>query len=245
MKHFRKIWTEELNAWIKTTKGLTPKEAYNLFLKTYPHITDVTRTAFLNQRSRMGAAGVCHNPGITRTPRPLYSEHRKKGYLRIKIAQPNVWISKAKWVYMETHPEEWEEIKNEGRTNYIFLDGDSNNFHPDNIARVPINVISVFNSMGGTIDGHPELTRLRLLQAELKIKTLDRLAEQGKANVYKTYRSDKERAHERYLKQKSKPGYREHRKEVAREYIRKLKAERLEKYAEILKRNNELRRKKL
>ena len=244
MKHFRKVWTPEINEWIKTTKGLTPKEAYNLFLQTYPNITDVTKTAFLNQRSRVGAAGVCRNPGITREPRPLYSEHTKKGYVRIKIAQPNVWISKSKWVYMETHPEEWEEIKNEGRTNYIFLDGDIRNFHPDNIARVPINVISVFNSLGGTVNRHPELTRLRLAEAKLKIKTLDCMEGTDKINKYAIYRCDKQKAHERYLKAKARPGYKEHQKEVAREYIRRLKVERPEKYAEILRRNNELRRKK-
>ena len=244
MKHFRKIWTDELNAWLKTTKGLTPSEAYALFLKTYPNITDVTRVAFLNQRSRMGAAGVCHNPGITRKPRPLYSEHTKKGYRQIKIAQPNVWISKAKWVYMETHPEEWEEIKNEGRTNYIFLDGDSSNFHPDNIARVPINLITVFNNMGGTIKGQPELTRIRLLQAKLKQKTLDCLEAQGKVNKYGSYRSDKQRNHEWYLRRKEQPDYREYMRKNKSDYLQRMKIERPEKYAELLKKNRERRRKK-
>lgn len=243
MQHFRKIWTEEINAWLKTTKGMTPGEAYALFLKTYPDIKDVTRTAFCNQRSRVGAAGPSYNPKVSRAPRPLYSEQIKKGYVRIKIAQPNVWISKAKWVYMETHPEEYE-ICSTTRANYIFLDGNTRNFHPDNIARVPLNIISVFNTLGGTVDGKPELTQLRLTQAILKSKTLDIMEKCGKVNKYATYRSDKQRAHERYLKQKSKPGYKEHQREVAREYIRRLKVERPEKYAEILRKNNELRRKK-
>ena len=134
---------------------MTPGEAYELFLKTYPDIKDVTRIAFCNQRSRMGAAGPCYNPKFSRAPRPLYSEQIKKGYVRIKIAQPNVWVSKAKWVYMETHPEEYE-ICSTTRANYIFLDGNTRNFHPDNIARVPLNIISVFNSLGGTVNGKPD-----------------------------------------------------------------------------------------
>lgn len=241
MQHFRKIWTEEINAWLKTTKGMTPGEAYSLFLKTYPNITDVTRTAFCNQRSRMGAAGPSYNPKFSRAPRPLYSEQIKKGYVRIKIAQPNVWVSKAKWVYMETHPEEYE-ICSTTRANYIFLDGNTRNFHPDNIARVPLNIMSVFNSLGGTVDGNPELTWLRLTQAILKSKILDKMEECGKVNKYATYRSDKERAHERYLKQKARPGYKEHQREVAREYLRRLKVERPEKYAEILRKNRERRK---
>lgn len=243
MKKFRKVWTEEINAWLKTTKGMTPREAYALFLKTYPNITDVTRIAFCNQRSRMGAAGPSYNPKKARKIRPLYSEQIKKGYVRIKIAQPNVWVSKAKWVYMETHPEEYE-ICSTTKANYIFLDGNTRNFHPDNIARVPLNIISVFNSLGGTVDEKPELTQLRLTQAILKSKTLDIMEKCGKVNKYATYRSDKQKAHERYLEAKARPGFKEYQREVARKYIQRLKVERPEKYAEILKRNRERRRKK-
>lgn len=241
MKKFRKVWTPEINAWLKTTKGMTPGEAYELFLKTYPDIKDVTRIAFCNQRSRMGAAGPCYNPKFSRAPRPLYSEQIKKGYVRIKIAQPNVWVSKAKWVYMETHPEEYE-ICSTTRANYIFLDGNTRNFHPDNIARVPLNIMSVFNSLGGTVDGNPELTRLRLTQAILKSKILDKLEEQGKTKRYGTYRRDIEATREYYLKKKEKPGYKEHQAEVQRNYLKRLKVERPEKYAEILRKNRERRK---
>ena len=241
MKKFRKVWTEEINAWLKTTKGMTPGDAYALFLKTYPNITDVTRVAFCNQRSRMGAAGVSYNPNLSRAPRPLYSEQIKKGYVRIKIAQPNVWVSKAKWVYMETHPEEYEICTTE-RANYIFLDGDNRNFHPDNIARVPLNIMSVFNSLGGTVDGNPELTRLRLTQAILKSKILDKMEQIGGVNKYATYRIDKQKAHERYLKLKNKPGFKKHQTEVARAYMQRLKVERPEKYQEILRKNRERRK---
>lgn len=244
MKHFRKIWSAEINAFLISTKGIKPGDAWQLFLKTYPNITDVTKTAFLNQRSRVGAAGVCRNPGITREPRPLWSEHTKKGYVRIKIAQPNVWVSKAKWVYMETHPEEWEEIKNEGRTNYIFLDGNNRNFHPDNIARVPINLMGVFNSLGGTVDGHPELTRLRLAEAKLKVKILDKLEEQGKTANYNGYRADRAKRHEYYLKQKAKPDYKEKCRIYAKTYFEKMKKERPEVYQAYRKKCRERYQKK-
>lgn len=243
MKKFRKVWTEEINAWLKTTKGMSPGEAYALFLKTYPNITDVIRIAFCNQRSRMGAAGPCYNPKKTRKIRPLYAEQEKKGYIRIKIAQPNVWISKAKWVYMETHPEEYE-ICSTTRANYIFLDGDNRNFHPDNIARVPLNIISVFNTLGGTIKGEPELTRLRLTQAILKSKILDKLEEQGKAKRYKTFRRDIEKSKENYQKKKNDPEYKEQARIRQREYLRRLKIENPGKYAEILRKNRERNRKK-
>ena len=166
MEKFRKVWTDELNAWLLTTKGMKPGDAYALFLATFPEITDVTRCAFSHQRSRMGAAG---NPHFSRAPRPLWSEKIKKGYVQIKIAQPNVWVSKAKWVYMETHPgEDFTE-----QSNYIFLDGDNRNFDPDNIERVPLRLMGVFNKMGGCTRGNPEATRLRLLLARSFVARLD------------------------------------------------------------------------
>lgn len=184
MEHFRKIWTDELNEWLKGTKGMNVQEAYDLFLATFPEITDVTRTAFCNQRSRMKAAGVCTNLNFSRKPRPLYSEHIKKGYVRIKIAQPNVWVSKAKWVYMETHP--WEDFSE--RSNYIFLDGDSRNFSPDNIERVPLRLMGIFNKLGGTEKGSPEISRLRLVQAKHKDALLSRGEKCGLAHKYWIYR---------------------------------------------------------
>ena len=243
MKKFRKVWTPEINEWLKTTKGMTPGEAYALFLKTYPYIKDVTRIAFCNQRSRVGVAGPSYNPKFSRAPRPLYSEQIKKGYVRIKIAQPNVWVSKAKWVYMETHPEEYE-VCSTTRANYIFLDGNTRNFHPDNIARVPLNIMSVFNSLGGTVDGEPQLTRLRLAQAKLKSKYLDKLEEQGKAIRYKTFRRDIEKSKENYQKKKNNPEYKEQARIRQREYLRKLKLENPGKYAEMLRKNRERNRKK-
>lgn len=162
MRHFRKVWSQTINEWLKTTKGMKSKDAYSLFLDKFK-ITDVTYIAFKNQRSRLGASGEpTHN--LSRKPKELYAEHIKKGYVRIKIAQPNVWMQKSKWVYMETHP--WEDFTE--RSNYIFLDGNNRNFDPNNIERIPLRIMGIFNGLGGCEKGNPELTRLRVAQAKLK-----------------------------------------------------------------------------
>ena len=217
MQHFRKIWDDEKNAFVKQTKGMMPGDAYAAFLERYPGI-DVTRTAFCNQRSRLGAAGVCRNPHFSRTPRPLYSEQIKKGYVRIKIAQPNVWVSKAKWVYMQTHPS--EDLSE--RSNYIFLDGNNRNFSPENIERVPLALMGLFNGCGGSVPGAPELTRLNLLRAKLKKAQLDALEKYGQIGVYGHCRKDKKemakrrreycKAHPEKCKQTQRE-YRERRKQ--------------------------------
>ena len=201
MKHFRKIWDEEKNEFLKTTKGMTRERALQAFREKWPE-ADITQTAFFNQRSRIGAAGKATYLG-TRKAKPLYTEQEKKGYIRIKIAQPSVWISKAKWVYMETHP--WEDFSE--RSNYIFLDGNTRNFAPDNIERVPIKYMSIFCNLGGTVPGAPECTRLNVLRAKLKMAQLDAMEKCGLVANYSGGRIVKKDAIEKQRK------YRERNKE--------------------------------
>ena len=231
MKHFRKVWTPQINEWLKTTKGMTPGDAYKLFLETFS-ITDVTRVAFCNQRSRMGAAGVCHNPGFTRTPRPLYSEQTKKDYVRMKVAQPNVWWSKAKWVYAETHPWEYETIISE-RSNYVFLDGNNRNFDPENIERVPLYIMGIFNLYGGCEKGNPEITRLRIAQAKLKYAIMDAGERMGLVTDGGAGRVFIEERNRRAREYKSTPERKKILAERARKYREKLKIENPEKYKEM------------
>ena len=221
MQHFRKIWDDEKKAWIKTTKGMTPGEAYAKFLEAFPEVTDVTRFAFCNMRSRCGAAGVCYNPNFSRKPRPIGAEQVKKGYVRIKIAQPNVWISKAKYVYMQAHP--GEDLSEP--SNYIFLDGDNRNFAPENIERVPVKYMAIFCQYGGAARGDPETTRIRIAQAKIKVATLDLgekigvVVKQNNSRVFITDRNRK--ANEWQRKARQDPEKAERNRQRAREYLAK------------------------
>lgn len=221
MLKFRKVWSPDKNRWLLDTKGIPVKEAWAMFQKAFPD-TDITETAFRNQRSRVGAAGISHTKGVSRKSRPLYSEQEKKGYIRIKIAQPNVWISKSQWVYMETHP--WEDFTE--KSHYIFLDGDNRNFHPDNIERLSVKYMALYSSFGGCVKGQPELTRLHIAQAKLKYAQMNRLEELGetvvyggvrtsKANVNRLARLYREKNYDHLAEIRHKH-YREHRDEILR-----------------------------
>lgn len=235
MKHFRKIWNDEKHKWLMEHKEMNRKEAYELFLKSFPDVSDVTECSFYNERSRIGAVNYKAAHGSTLS-RPLYSEQLKKGYVRIKVAQPNVWKTKSRWVYEETHP--WEDFSE--RSNYIFLDGDNRNFAPDNIERVPLKLMGVFNSLGGAVKGNPEMTRLRVLQAKLRVAQLDageKLGDVVKSGGGRISRKEKAALmREKYRSAEFKAKQRERRQ--------RLKAEHPEKYAEILRKNRERRRKK-
>ena len=147
MMRFRKIWDETTNSFIFAHKELVKdyKTFHALFMQNFPD-SQVTYTAFKNQCSRLGVVQH-HNPHVSTKKRPLYAEHCKKGYVRIKIAEPNVWVSKSKWVYMETHP--WEDFTE--RSNYIFVDGNNRNFSPENIERVELKYMAQFNYCGGCV----------------------------------------------------------------------------------------------
>lgn len=230
MKKFRKIWNDETNGFLTEHKGLNRMEVYEAFMVRFPD-SRVTFCALCNQLSRLGLRQC--RPHGTRRPRPLWSEQVKKGYVRIKIAEPNVWVSKAKWVYMETHP--WEDFSE--RSNYVFLDGDNRNFSPENIERVPIKFMGLFNIAGGCEKGNPELTKLRILQVKMKLAIYD--AGENLGLVVRTGNNTRLFREERNRKARERNSSPERRKiiaERARKYRERIKRENPERYAEIRQR---------
>ena len=231
MEHFRKIWDDEKCRWLVSHKDVDRRTAYKMFLENFPDAADVSFIAFCNQRSRLGACPRSNGWKGSRKPRPLYSEQIKKGYVRIKIAQPNVWVSKAKWVYMETHP--WEDFTE--RSNYIFLDGDNRNFDPANIERVPLSLMGIFNGLGGCVPGDPDATRLRLAVAKVKVASLDAGEKMGlvgcythKGGHFRRFRADSAR---RMRELNSTPERKAECARRQREYRARLKVERPDEFA--------------
>lgn len=238
MKHFRKIWDEKKRKWLMEHKEMNRKKAYKLFLQSFSDVSDVTECAFCNERSRIGAVNY-KAPHASTLSRPLYSEQLKKGYIRIKVAQPNVWKTKSRWVYEETHP--WEDFSE--RSNYIFLDGDNRNFNPNNIERVPLRLMGIFNFLGGCEKGNPEVTKLRIAQAKLKDAQMN--AGEKFGDVVRTHYGRRSISYQREKAKEynSLPENKARKAELARKRYEKIKAENPEKYAEILKKNRERRRK--
>lgn len=185
MSYKPKIWTQDKNEWLFKHGSESPAELYRLFKEAFPDV-ETTQTGVCNQRSRIGAC-TRHNTNISsRKARPLYSEQKKKGYIRIKVAQPNVWVMKHKWVYMETHPWEYNSITREDV--FVFMDGDNRNFSPENIERLSRAELAVINSKNGFVKGQPELNRIILAQARLKIASLDVGEKLGMTRKYGTGR---------------------------------------------------------
>ena len=227
-----KVWTSEICAFIETTRGMPRTEALAKFRERYPEM-NVTPNAFFTARSRLGVATKAPNNGQPRKKRGLYAERVRRGYVYIKIAIPAVWVSKAKWVYMETHP--WEDCSEP--SNYVFLDGDNRNFDPRNIERVPSKLMPYFNQIGSNRDKSPELTRLNILRARLRYAQLDALERCGEIVDYGAGRIEKRVMRERVaryvarnkelLAERRREKYQKNRKEAAakqRAYRARVKA---------------------
>ena len=233
MKNFRKIWTEETNGWLIAHKELNKDydKMLRLFLEAFPE-SRVSRDALKTQCSVIGVAQKRNDKFRHPCSRPLYSEHVKKGYVQIKIAEPSIWCSKAKWVYMETHP--WEDFTEPSM--YIFLDGNNRNFHPLNIERLPRKLCAIFNGMGGT-SGGADVVRLRIAQAKLKMATLDAGEKLGLVCNHGGGRAFKERLAEQQRRYRQEERKREYHRRWAREHRQKLKAEGGEKWQQFQERN--------
>lgn len=174
MTHFRKIWDAEKREWIKAHKGAPIHDTYLQFLDAFPDAQDVTETAFRNERVRVGAGSYKRAVGYSTKPRPIGSEHNKKGYVRVKVAEPNVWKFKHQIVYEKAHP---DYIYNEG-DRFIFLDKNNRNFSPENIEVLNVKYFGIFNLMNGK-NTDPDLARINIARAKLKSAVLDKAEEIG------------------------------------------------------------------
>ena len=155
--------------------------------------------------------------------------------MRIKVAQPNVWKTKSRWVYEETHP--WEDFTE--RSNYIFLDGDSRNFDPANIERVPLRLMGLFAMAGGCVPGRPDLTRAHVLQARLKYARFDLGERTGLVVDGGGGRVFREERNRRMREYNSTPERRRIVRERARRYRERIRREEPEKFEAQAERHKE------
>lgn len=168
---------------------------------------------------------------------PLYTEVVRKTGTYIKVGFPSVWMLKHKYIYMKSHPnEDFSEY-----SEYIFLDGNKNNFSIDNIARVPLKYKYLFIRFGGIVENSPDLTRLHLLQAILRVEQYE-IGE--KLGVVKRVakgryfiKGEEVQKRQKYRREYAKT-HKKEKSEAAKEYFQRLKSN-PERYAKYLKSRRE------
>lgn len=203
----KRKWTDEQEQWLIDHKDICGKILmFQEFKKVFPN-ADFTADAINSKRTELGAFG--RHTGNSSRRKPLYSEQEKKGYIRIKVAQPNVWWQKQKWVWVETHPAE----PFERTDNFLFLDGNNRNFNPENIRKVSHRVTGIINrTYGGLPSSNAEINDIFITKIELKLAMLDIGEKFGLVSDYGGGRMFRERRN--YLQRKCRERKREKERET-------------------------------
>ena len=185
----RHVWTEEQKAYLgEITPGRHHKEIMELVNEKFGLelvVTQISRaiktngfkTGFTGQFEKGGIPYNKGKKGLTTANvtsfkkgqrpvnyRPLGSERTNRdGYVEIKVAEPNVWKLKHRWV--------WEQHNGPVPKGYalIFADGDKSNIAVDNLIMVSRAQLVRLNQ-NGLIQDSKELTETAINVVDLMVK---------------------------------------------------------------------------
>lgn len=233
--HVERRWTQEIDEFILARCPVVSPEGKTKLLEDVNRTfgRDFTRTALTthctDRRMDLGiktwqSAG---RHGVLRgmanyNHRPVGAEQVKKGYVRVKVAEPNVWRMKNHVVWERAHPGETVDNK---RETVIFVDGDNRNFAPENLCKITRRVLQWLNQTKSLGDD-TEKNMVNIAYAQMRLKLRDAMKEQRM--LYGNGAPAFE-AHEHYLECKENPDYRKRRSENAKRYRKKIKMEHPEK----------------
>ncbi len=167
-------WTKEIDQWIKECcpireHGYTQIQhmldelnatfhtgfSINAF-KTHCYSKGFKFEAFNSANHRRGTKHHRH--------KPVGSLQVKKGYMQIKIAEPNKWMQYQRYVWEQHHPGE----SAKGMV-VIFMDGNRRNFDSSNLERVSRGELTVMACKGHTAAMSREEREICLLRARVAI----------------------------------------------------------------------------
>lgn len=217
-----RLWTDEVDAWIRERCPLR-EHGY----RRRQELLDELNAVFGRSFSMSSFCTHCYDSGIqlglghsnSGVPRgekhwrhrSVGSLQQKKGYVRIKVAEPNRWMQYQRYVWEQHHPGE----SAAGMT-VIFLDGNNRNFDPSNLERVTRAELAVMAALGHTADMTREERELLLLRARIAIA-------RGKLAGRKRAGAVKRRAY--YEKRRLDPAYKAWRAEYAKRHQAEIMAD--------------------
>ena len=214
-------WTKEIDNWIKERcpireHGYTQIQHIVDDLNATFH-TDFGINAFkTNCYSKGFKIDACNSANYHRGEKhhrhkPIGSLQVKKGYVQIKIAEPNQWMQYQRYVWEQHHPGE----SAKGMV-VLFMDGNSRNFDPSNLERVSRGELTVMARMGHTAAMSREEREICLLRARVAI------AKVNLAGSEKAYALSNKANYER---KKNDPAEKAKRAAYAKQRFAKIKAD--------------------
>jgi phage protein len=167
-------WTKEIDHWIKERCPIREHGYAQI-----QHILDELNATFLTNFSITAFKTNCYSKGLKlevmkntnhrrgekhHRHNPVGSLQVKKGYVQIKIAEPNQWMQYQRYVWEQHHPGE----SAKGMV-VIFMDGNNRNFDPSNLERVSRGELTVMARKGHTAAMSREERGICLLRARVAI----------------------------------------------------------------------------
>lgn len=120
----KKIFNQEHENWIRAnTVGIRNEKLTEMFNKKFNMSITVGQLKKFKNSHHISS-------GLKSCNLPIGSERESKGYIMVKVAEPNVWIEKHRYVY--------ESMYGSIPTGHkiIFADKNTRNFEPDNLILV-------------------------------------------------------------------------------------------------------------
>lgn len=167
-------WTKEIDNWIKERCPIR-EHGYTQIQHMVDELNKMFHTDFginafkTNCYSKGFKIDACNSANYRRGEthhrhKPIGSLQVKKGYVQVKVAEPNKWMQYQRYVWEQNHPGE----SAEGMV-VIFMDGNSRNFDPSNLARVSRGELNVMARMGHTAAMSREEREICLLRARVAL----------------------------------------------------------------------------
>lgn len=232
-------WTKEIDLWIKERCPIR-EHGYTQIQHMVDELnkmfyTDFSITAFkANCYSKGFNLGVMksanHRRGVKHhRHKPIGSLQEKKGYVRIKIGEPNQWIQYQRYVWEQHHPGE----SAQGMA-VIFMDGNSRNFDPSNLERVSRGELTVMARMGHTAAMSREEREICLLRARVALAKVKLV---GREKAYALHNKAN------YERKKNDPAEKARRAAYAKQRLANIMADPV-KHEALLRKRREYREKK-
>lgn len=167
-------WTKEIDNWIKERCPIR-EHGYTQIQHMVDELNKMFHTDFginafkTNCYSKGFKIDACNSANYHRGEthhrhKPIGSLQVKKGYVQIKIGEPNQWMQYQRYVWEQHHPGE----SAKGMV-VIFMDGNSRNFDPSNLERVSRGELTVMASLGHTAAMLREEREICLLRARVAL----------------------------------------------------------------------------
>lgn len=170
-------YTQEEEHFLRVNRNKMPmKELHRKFCERFSEIKYYTLKAKVQRMGLLVDDVQKFNNVAERSRVPIGSEHRYGGYTMIKVDDKATGTKKDRRSYRENwkpkHVWVWEQHNGKlpPKHQIIFLDGNHENFSPENLMAIPLQYVVMMNR-NGWIKGNTELTKTAIKLCELHYMT--------------------------------------------------------------------------